>query len=137
MIPWHELSKEQRIERWQNVRRVVKAIADDPHARAQHWDMSLWGRVTPCGTVACAGGHCALDPWFNSQGLKARRRPGSDDSALEIWDGEHQYWTGYGWRLTLMKFFGEVGSNYIFNNSTLRPPGSVLSEIDLYLSTLV
>jgi hypothetical protein len=68
MKNWKELPKAQRVERWQHVVETLKRLT--PHQREKHWDMSDWGRKTDCGTVACAAGHCGLDPWFRRRGFK-------------------------------------------------------------------
>lgn len=61
------------LEKWENVLRVLEGLSQ--HEREKHWDMSTWGVQTPCGTVACAAGHCALDPWFQERGLMASWSP--------------------------------------------------------------
>lgn len=60
---------EQIIERWENVIRVLRNLT--PHQRKYHFDMTTFGRKTDCGTVACAAGHCSLDPWFRRRGFLA------------------------------------------------------------------
>ena len=44
----------------------------------------------PCGFVACAVGHMALDPWFNAEGLTLEEVSGSRNSDLFIFG---KYWT--------------------------------------------
>jgi hypothetical protein len=68
MKTWDECSKKEQIERWENAVRILKSLT--PHQRKEHFDMSHWGAKTPCGTVACAAGHCGLDPWFRKRGFK-------------------------------------------------------------------
>lgn len=46
------------IEALKQLRRVVLA------AREAQFDMALFGKRTTCGTVCCAAGWAALDPWF-------------------------------------------------------------------------
>ncbi len=62
------LPSAERLERWKNAKRVLTNLS--PHEREDHWLMSTWGRQTRCGTVACAAGHCGLDPWFRELGFK-------------------------------------------------------------------
>lgn len=73
MIPFKKLSRAKQIERWEQAKRVLKGLT--PHERRQHFDMSVFGERTSCGTVACAAGHCGLDPWFNRRGLVMEFRP--------------------------------------------------------------
>jgi hypothetical protein len=68
MKDWFSITPREKIERWENVLRVLKGLT--PHQRAHHWDMESWGYNTHCGTVACAAGHCGLDPWFRRRGFK-------------------------------------------------------------------
>lgn len=79
---WLELRPDQRIERFEEAVRVMTAMK--PHARARHFDMGRWGERTKCGTVACAAGHCALDPWFRKQGLTIK---GLDNGNCAIFFG--------------------------------------------------
>lgn len=65
--PFYQCTPEQQVQRWEQCLRVLLELT--PHERRRHFDMSVWGRKTPCGTVACAAGHCALDPWFNDRGF--------------------------------------------------------------------
>jgi hypothetical protein len=55
------------VERWEQVLRVLEGLT--PHEREKHFFMGIWGQETACGTVACAAGHCALDPWFRERGF--------------------------------------------------------------------
>lgn len=63
-----EKRKEQLIERWEQGLRVLRELT--PHQRRRHFDMSLWGHETECGTVACMAGHFGLDPWFRKRKVK-------------------------------------------------------------------
>lgn len=71
MAPQADEQKMQKkfIERWENALRVLRQMT--PHERKRHFDMSSWGVVTDCGTVACLAGHCSLDPWFRRRGFSA------------------------------------------------------------------
>lgn len=55
------------IERWEQALRVLEGLS--AHEREYHFNMGIWGKETPCGTVACLAGHCSLDPWFQSRGF--------------------------------------------------------------------
>jgi hypothetical protein len=66
-LPDEDVTQDQYIERWEQALRVLESM--DEHTRTKHFDMWAWGSVTSCGTVACAAGHCALDPWFRERGL--------------------------------------------------------------------
>lgn len=57
----------EKIERYEQAYRVLQQLP--PKARRELFDMSTWGEKTECGTVACAGGHCGMDPWFMKKGL--------------------------------------------------------------------
>lgn len=63
---------EQIIERWENVLRVLTSMTR--HERNRHFEMIDWGRKTSCGTIACAAGHCSLDPWFRRRGFSGEFR---------------------------------------------------------------
>jgi hypothetical protein len=115
---WDRLSKEERIERWQNVLRVLRALT--PHERKRHFDMSWWGLKTDCGTVACAAGHCGMDPWFRRRGFKLRF---GKDAKI----GESP---------SVTEFFGFEGAHGIFLNSTIRPVGLVIKEIRQHIKNL-
>jgi hypothetical protein len=73
-----------------------------------------------CGFVACAVGHMALDPWFNTQGLSKR-----GNSVLL--DGEDVNTTALG------KFFGipTYKADVLFMGSTyyLAPPHVSLIDV--------
>jgi hypothetical protein len=68
------ISTAQAIERWTQAVRVLKNVP------AKGFDWKNWGRhegshapeeQNYCGTIACVGGWCGLDPWFQKHGLKA------------------------------------------------------------------
>lgn len=50
-------------ESWEHALLVLQRM--DPHERERHFDMTSWGFLAPCGTVACLVGHCSLDSWFH------------------------------------------------------------------------
>lgn len=62
------IDKATLIERWEQTLRVLENLSE--HERRHHFDMGTWASKTKCGTVACIAGHCAMDPWFNGQGLR-------------------------------------------------------------------
>lgn len=100
------------IERWQNVHRVLDAMPE--HERQKHWDMSIWGRQTDCGTIACAAGHCGLDAWFRERGFK-----------LDFLGRESRI-------SNVPDFFGLEGTSRIFWDSTQRPVETVIDEVRRY-----
>lgn len=55
------------LEKWEQLLRVLDGLT--PHEREKHLYMGVWGAQTDCGTVACAAGHCAMDPWFRERGF--------------------------------------------------------------------
>lgn len=126
--PWYTLTTAERVERWQNVVRVLESL--DKHQRTKHFSMRNWSDITECGTIACAAGWCGFDPWFHSQGFAMRLfryppPPFSTDSGVEI-----DYELG-----DVEEFFGTQGSG-IFYDSTARSFEKVLEEIREYLAKL-
>jgi hypothetical protein len=126
---WMNCSPEERIERWEQAVRVLEGL--DEHTRTQHWDMGVWGRRTPCGTVACAAGHCGLDPWFRERGLQlnmylfnidAEDNPDNYDLDPDTFD--------------VAGFFGYFGSRDIFWNGTPRPVETVIEEMKAFIQRL-
>jgi hypothetical protein len=65
---WKDCTHEQKIERWENVLRVLRSMT--PHQRKKHFNMSTWAEKTDCGTIGCAAGLCSFDPWFRRRGFK-------------------------------------------------------------------
>lgn len=156
MKPWTACTLPQKIERWENAERVLTSMT--PHERRKHWNMSVWGIATECGTVHCAAGKCGLDPWFRRRGLKLK--PVSvqdvllkmtDNSYDEVpseltlkdilrtdfedthGDFEGEYDTTIG---PVPTFFGETGARAVFYNPTLRPVSTVIKEIKHYIRFL-
>jgi hypothetical protein len=112
MKTWVDCTHKEQIERWTNVLRVLTKMTR--HAREKHFDMSNWAEKTDCGTVGCAAGHCAMDPWFRRRGFKGEFRP-------------YQYTDlpGFYWRFTGIEpeeFFGSDGHHRIFVNTELCNP---------------
>ena len=111
MIELNEL-----IERWSNTERVLIAMPE--HERQKHWSMGTWGEINDCGTIACAAGHCGLDPWFRERGFK-----------LNFKGGQSQI-------TPVQTFFGIEGSSRIFLNATERPVETVTQEVHDYIAEL-
>lgn len=104
------------IERWDNVERVLDKMPT--HERERHWNMGTWGEVNECGTIACAAGHCGLDPWFRERGFALN----FEDGAAKITD--------------VSTFFGLEGAGRIFLDPTERPVETVLAEVRAYSAEL-
>jgi hypothetical protein len=85
------------VERWEQLLRVLDGLTT--HERQKHFYMGSWGVQTDCGTVACAAGHCALDPWFRERGF--------------IGKFDHRYELIFP-QLRPEVFFGQRGHNMIF-----------------------
>lgn len=101
---WNDISNNEQVERWENMIRVLQSLS--PHERRKHWDMSQWGQKTDCGTVACAAGHCGLDPWFRRRGFQLNFRP------FRYFDANNpKYHDDIG---DPKEFFGSDGADYIF-----------------------
>jgi hypothetical protein len=119
-IYWDDATRKQRVERWENVVRVLRSLT--PHQRKKHFDMSHWGEKTHCGTVACAGGHCSFDPWFRRRGFTA----GFDKEGN---------WTDFQ-KMSPHEFFGKQGAERIFMDCTPRAVGKVIKECLAYIKEL-
>ena len=66
-VTWNDASTEERILR---VEKLVETLESMPlHDQRKHFDMSSWMESNHCGTVGCAAGHCALNPWFKRRGF--------------------------------------------------------------------
>jgi hypothetical protein len=119
-------TKTQVIARWKNMARVLRGLSW--HEKRNHFDMKFWGVETKCGTVACAAGHCGMDPWFRKHGLILNPGNKGDQEA----DGSSLRWLN----LTTDEFFGETGSNSILHNTSRRPVGTVIREIESHIKRL-
>lgn len=105
------------IERWENAARVLQALP--AHVKRNHWDMGIWGNLTECGTIACAAGHCGLDPWFRRRGFTLNfDKKGNYD----ITDAR--------------SFFGGIGTEEIFYYQSDRPVSHVVREIKAHIKWL-
>lgn len=140
------LTKEKLIERWEQVARVLEELP--PHAKRRHFDMGTFGMETDCGTIACAAGHCSLDPWFRRRGFSAQLVGDKGDRDLEPTKGRT-------WSHMVERFFGvpdEAPSMYdddewpryelltdgvnIFYDGRSRPVTVVVKEIRAYIQRL-
>lgn len=124
MVYFDRIPREAQIERWQNVLRVLESLPE--HERTKHWDMSTWGQKSECGTVACAAGHCGMDPWFRSQGFTMDLVPCNCAPDCDFWN-VHIKDVGL--------FFGD-GASGIFCNATPRSVDVVINEVKEHLEEL-
>lgn len=140
-----DITPAEQISRWSNVIRVLQALT--PHQRKKHWNMEFWGVKTECGTIACAAGHCGLDPWFKRQGFKLI--PAIVEKGLNLKD----YYGGAGdfedapsgdqlgplsaACTTVRNFFGYNGAKEIFYNDKKRPVTRVIKEVQAYVNALI
>lgn len=113
---------QQLIERWENAIRVLRALT--PHERKNHWSMSTWGIKTECGTVQCAAGHCANDPWFRRRGFKYNPN-WAKDYRLKKYRGCA---SRYAFGMTPDQFFGERAFS-VFYNTNSRSVRDVINEM--------
>jgi hypothetical protein len=131
MKKWDALTWEERIARWEQAARVLKELS--PHAKRKHFNMSFWGEKTDCGTVACAAGHCGLDPWFRRRGFKMDFKP------IDEWYNEKTDTIEPGFIPEISDaadFFGYTGSEMIFYNGDHRSVRTVIREIKDYVKEL-
>src|SRR6266478_9843916 len=103
MKHWSDITRKEKIARWEQVLRVLRGLTK--HERKKHFNMSFFGEKTACGTVACAAGHCGLDPWFRRRGFRL------DFDKIVTWNGETVFSENVS---SSEDFFGSVGSNNIF-----------------------
>ena len=122
-------TRKQLIERWQNVLRVLRALT--PHQRRKHWDMQSFGYQDECETIACAAGHCSLDPWFRRRGFKSYVA----NRALQI-AGYEETQFNTAWGNGCIQFFGLDGARSIFFNGDKRPVGQVIREVRSHIKWL-
>jgi hypothetical protein len=104
---WNECTDEQKVERWENVLRVLRSMT--PHQRKKHFNMSTWAEKNDCGTIGCAAGLCSFDPWFRRRGFKGEfveRVP--DDGPICSFRFAN--------RMFPEDFFGTVGHERVFVN---------------------
>lgn len=99
---WCDATPREKLQRMERVLDVLTAMT--PHQVENHFYMGIWGQKTSCGTVGCAAGHCAMDPWFKRRGFTAR----FDDVNHMNFDN-----------LSPAAFFGPELYNDVFVNSLL------------------
>lgn len=121
---WLRCTQKERVARWENVLRVLQKLT--PHERRRHWEMNTFGEKTECGTVACAAGHCGLDPWFRRRGFKL-------EFTSHNFDGEKFY---EGTIIRAADFFGAEGADDIFHNATKRSVSKVIQEVKSHIKRL-
>lgn len=140
------IPRADQIARWEQAVRVLENLK--PHERKKHFDMSAWGKKTPCGTVACAAGFCGLDRWFRKAGFSMdfkvrtkvlRGENGPEESSADL----EGYWgppIKVQYIETIIsdveRFFGDEGTERIFFNSKRRPIEKVLGQMKRHLAQL-
>lgn len=155
-----DISHKEQIERYLRCISVLKKLPK--HAREKHWDMSVWGRQTGCGTVTCAAGTCGLDPWFIKRGLKlefpkislkeikkreaAARQEAINDGHTNEADiieyvnnsfDSDSFFKGYAEPVAAVRaFFGYDGTDKIFTNGENRSVNDVIEELETYVKLL-
>lgn len=85
------MKKSQQIERLQQVVRVLEKLP-----RNKKFDLSVWMK---CGTVGCAIGWAASDPWFTRRGLHLIRADTSGIFYQPVYKGEVESYA-------IVEFFG-------------------------------
>lgn len=119
---------DQRL-RWKNVTRVLKGLSK--HEREKHWDMRNWGITTECGTIACAAGHCGLDPWFIKHGFQVIPSTMDHERYTQINCGSYGSFKNSNPR----HFFGDAGADSIFYNDKPRSVEKVIEEVEDYIQS--
>lgn len=125
---WSECSKKEKIERWRNMKRVLRNLT--PHQKKEHFRMETWGRHTECGTVACAGGFCSLDPWFQARGLVGEIKEEGFLTRLVVNGRMEDIYK------SMICFFGYTGSSEILGYAKQRSVTTVMKEISAYIRRL-
>ena len=128
---WLRCTFKEKLARWENARRVLRELT--PHQRQKHWDMQVWGVEEDCGTIACAAGHCGMDPWFQRRGFTLKPASAHDVMGL---DGMERIGSGEFVRSVVPHDFFGFGSRNIFYNIKRRPVGEVIKEITAYIKAL-
>jgi hypothetical protein len=129
---FEDCTRAEQIERWRECERVLVQMPE--HERLNHWNMARWGIQTDCGTVACAAGHCALDPWFQEQGLRMTFKLWTCNCPDCIEAGVSGKTIGS--INDVSAFFGSDGTSSIFYNDRPRPVESVIEEVREYIRSL-
>jgi hypothetical protein len=146
MISWLKATKAERIQRWEHVVTVLQALT--PHERRKHWNMSVFGEKTDCGTMACAAGYAGLNPWFHKRGFelkfkhvnrKVEEYNFETGEFVEKMVSRYEMVTGSGSGtigVYVEKFFGQYGSSGIFFDGSPRGVGDVIREVKAYIKEL-
>lgn len=124
-----KLTREKLIERWENCLRVLQGLT--PHQRREHWNMGVFGDKTECGTIACAAGHCGLDPWFRRRGFKMDFYEDKDG-----WPVNTLQCVGDDSDVDTEEFFGTSGARNIFFDSSYRSVRTVIKEVKAHIQWL-
>lgn len=132
MKEWNDCTVEQKIERWQQCARVLSELT--PHERRKHFGMSGWGFRNECGTVACAAGHCGLDPWFRRRGFMLNLIYLRDvrETGTNYEKGERLATAPYDFSYLAVKFFGSRGQRNIFCGDG-RTVSEVIQQIKFHI----
>lgn len=107
----------KHIERLEQVVRVLRELPKE-----KRFDINTWNI---CGTVGCAVGWAASDPWFRRRGfvLKMRRKlPANVARTFGVAEGAASYFPTFKWRTeesAIATFFGlgQNESHHLFYNS--------------------
>lgn len=101
----------ERVERFQQ---AIRVMSDMTAERIENeFNMSTWGEKTACGTVACAAGWCAMDPWFNERGLMMAEIERTDSYSGETWVDFTFSKEG-----NASQFFGEAAVDAVFTRAS-------------------
>lgn len=66
-ITWNDATDAEKVLR---VEKAIETLASMTlHEQRNHFDMSDWVYKNDCGTIACAAGQCAIQPWFRRRGF--------------------------------------------------------------------
>lgn len=105
--------------------RVLSNLSE--HDRTEHWNMEEWATLTPCGTIGCAGGHMAMDPWFNEHGLYLVFTDMLKPDDCHCVDCQQRAMRG---QLSIgpQTFFGRLVCD-VMTNSYKRPVETVIAEL--------
>lgn len=123
---FRNISLAKKIERWANLQRVLENLSE--HDRIHHFCMTIWGAHTECGTVACAAGHAAMDPWFRKQGLRL--------VFIKRFGVFNDPKNPRGYVPNVHQFFGYYGTDTILTNANPRSVETVIEEIKNYIIRL-
>jgi hypothetical protein len=133
---WNDCTFAEKVERWENVVRVLSKMT--PHERKKHFDMAQWGIATQCGTVACAAGHCGMDPWFIQRGFELL--PAKDKETLRVYEEGNldSGWGRFKNGVSADDFFGYgyIGCGTIFYNTESRSVATVIKECKAYIKQM-